>query len=703
MTALPLTLALALALVSIAAWTPVGRASVLPVERLDEGQDEGEEDDSEEEVVEVRAPRPKESATQEVVERSEIETFPHRDAEDLLRLSPGLHLSAHGGRGKAAQIFVRGFDAVHGSDVAASLEGIPLNEATHVHGQGYLDLHFIPPEAVIGLELTKGAVRADRGDFAIAAAADYRVGLAEPGLRVGGGAGTDRSLRAVTAYRPADAGPDTFVVGDAEWADGVGEGRGYRSLRAMAGVGGDLGRAHLRWIGAVHDGRFESPGVLRQDDLDAGVVDLYDSYLERDGGVSRRLLTGIALDLPGEGDRFQLLLHGGWRQLALTHDFTGSSLHPATGDARRQEQVALTWGATSTYRRGVQIARDATTFELGLALRGDHVDQADRGLDEGDRSWITYADAQVFQLNPAAWVRADVGLFSRVRLVPALRLDGFHWRVRDHVDSEGLPVEAPGVAQARAWTLSPKAAAEVVLAEGWRGYLSYGRGFRSPPAGELEDGDVAPLGKADTVEVGTHLTRLRWLDLRGTFFFTFVANEIVFDHLAARFLASGSTRRVGGELVVAATPLPWLRLELDVTYADGRYTASGEPIPYAPRWLMAGGIYLNHTGTVKRGASEGAPWSLSAGLRSWVLGPRPLPEGLTSHTAWVTDLVAEAMVGPLFIELQVDNLFAQPWRDGEFVFPSCFDPAGGCSALPTRHVTAGTPWAMRALVGVHLR
>jgi iron complex outermembrane recepter protein len=680
---------------------PMGPAAGHGAQPDDEEQDD-EEDDGDEEVVEIRAQRPKEGATEEVVERTEIETFPHRDAGDLLRLSPGLHLSAHGGRGKAPQIFVRGFDAVHGSDVAVSLEGIPLNEATHVHGQGYLDLHFIPPEAVIGLELTKGAARADRGDFAIAASADYRVGLAEPGLRVGGGVGTDRSLRAMTAYRPLDAGPDTFVVGDAEWAEGVGEGRGHRSLRAMAGVGGDLGRGHLRWIGAVHDGRFDSPGVLRQDDLDAGRVALYDSYLERDGGVSRRLLTGIALDLPGEADRFQLLLYGGWRQLALTHNFTGAALHPDTGDARRQQQVALTWGATSTYRRGVQFARDATTFELGLALRGDHVDQSDHGLDRDDRPWITYAEAQVFQLNPAAWLRADVGLFSRVRLVPALRLDGFRWRVWDHVDDTGEGVADPEVAVAHAWTLSPKAAAEVVLARGWRGYLSYGRGFRSPPARELDDGDLAPLGKADTVEIGTHLTRVRWLDLRATFFLTFVGNEIVFDHLEARFLASGSTRRVGGELVVAAHPLPWLRLELDVTYARGRYTATDEPIPYAPGWLVAGGIFAGHAGSVARGSREGTRWSLSAGLRAWALGPRPLPEGLTSHAAFVTDLVAEASVGRFLVELQVDNLFDQRWRDGEFVFPSCFEPAGGCSALPSRHVTAGTPFAVRALVGVHL-
>jgi len=657
------------------------------------------ETETEIEIVEIRAQRPKQGATEEVVERDEIETFPHRDAEDLLRLSPGLHLSAHGGRGKAYQIFVRGFDAVHGSDVAASLEGIPLNEASHIHGQGYLDLHFLPPEAVIGLELAKGAVRADRGDFAIAASADYRVGLSEPGLRIGAGGGTDRSVRAMTAYRPPRAQEDTFAVVDAEWAQGVGERRGSRAARFLGGLGADLGDARLRWIGAAYSGWFESPGVLRHDDLDAGEVDFYGASNDEAGGASQRLLVAHTLDLPGEKDRFRALIYGGWRQLTLTRNFTGFAFHPTTGDTRQQEQESLTWGATSRYSRGFVFARDATTLEAGLSIRGDHVGQGERGLDSEGEPWTTFADADIFVINPAAWVQGDVGLFSRVRLVPALRLDVFGWRIEDRLDQ---PVGDPVPVHAHAWTLSPKAAAEVLFARGWRGYLSYGRGFRSPQARGLDDGDFAPLGKADTVEVGTHLSRIAWLDLRAAFFATFVANEIVFDHVSAKFLASGATRRIGGELAAEIRPLPWLRFEADVTYADGRYTTTDEPIPYAPRWLIAGGIYVDHAWRAKAGSEAGAPCAVSAGLRSWVLGPRPLTEGLTSHTAWVTDLTASLRLGRVFVELHVDNLFGLRWRDGEFVFPSCFDPAEPCSQLPVRHVTAGTPFAVRALAGIHL-
>jgi len=655
------------------------------------------------ETVEVTAQRPKSAATDEVVPRQVIETFPHRDAVDLLRLSPGLHLSAHGGRGKAYQIFVRGFDAVHGSDVAVSLEGIPMNEASHIHGQGYLDLHFIPPEAVLGLDLTKGATRPERGDFAIAASADYRVGLAEPGLQAGFGGGTDRSVRGLMAYRPASAAEDTFVVADAEWGEGIGERRGHRAARAMAGVGGDVGQAHLRWIGAAYSGWFESPGVLREDDLESGAVDLYDAYLDVGGGVSRRLLTAGMLEVQGTADRLRAQLYLGYRDLRLVRNFTGWAFHPDTGDARQQAQESGTLGGQVRYTRGFSLARDVTTVEAGLGVRVDRITQFEQGLDMAGAPWATYADADITAVNPGGWIGADVGLFERVRIVPSVRLDLLHYRVVSRVDDLGQAIAEPAPASAQAWVASPKAVADVTIARGWHGYLSYGRGFRSPQARGLDDGDVAPVTSADTVEVGTHLARIRGLDVRVAGFATFIGNELVFDHVQAKFLASGSTRRLGGELAVEVVPLRWLRFEADLTYADGRYTASGEAIPYAPRLLVAGGVYVDHRATVAHGPAAGAPLAVAVGLRSWVLGPRPLPEQLVSHTAWVTDLVAELALGPLFVQLQVDNLFARPWRDGEFVYPSCFDPADPCSALPVRHVTAGTPWALRTMVGIHVR
>ena len=41
---------------------------------------------------------------------------------------PGLFIAQHQGGGKADQIFLRGFDADHGTDVAVFIDGIPVTD-----------------------------------------------------------------------------------------------------------------------------------------------------------------------------------------------------------------------------------------------------------------------------------------------------------------------------------------------------------------------------------------------------------------------------------------------------------------------------------------------------------------------------------------------------------------------------------------------
>jgi outer membrane cobalamin receptor len=57
-----------------------------------------------------------------------------------------LFIGQHAGGGKAEQIFLRGFDIDHGTDIAISVDGMPVNMVSHAHGQA--DLHFVIPETV---------------------------------------------------------------------------------------------------------------------------------------------------------------------------------------------------------------------------------------------------------------------------------------------------------------------------------------------------------------------------------------------------------------------------------------------------------------------------------------------------------------------------------------------------------------------------
>ncbi len=59
-------------------------------------------------------------------------------------------------RAKANQYFLRGFNLDHGTDIAITVDGMPVNMRTHAHGQGYADLNFLIPELVGAVEFHKG-------------------------------------------------------------------------------------------------------------------------------------------------------------------------------------------------------------------------------------------------------------------------------------------------------------------------------------------------------------------------------------------------------------------------------------------------------------------------------------------------------------------------------------------------------------------
>ena len=84
------------------------------------------------------------------------------------------YIAQHAGGGKAEQIFLRGFDIDHGTDISVNVDGIPVNMVSHAHGQGYADLHFVIPETINSFDFEKGPYNAQYGDFTTAAFVNFK-------------------------------------------------------------------------------------------------------------------------------------------------------------------------------------------------------------------------------------------------------------------------------------------------------------------------------------------------------------------------------------------------------------------------------------------------------------------------------------------------------------------------------------------------
>src|SRR3569833_1084578 len=94
---------------------------------------------------------------------------------EVLEAVPGLVVTQHSGEGKANQYFLRGYNLDHGTDLALSVDDVPVNMRTHAHGQGYADLNWLMPETIGGVDVRKGPYFADEGD--IASVGSVHIGL----------------------------------------------------------------------------------------------------------------------------------------------------------------------------------------------------------------------------------------------------------------------------------------------------------------------------------------------------------------------------------------------------------------------------------------------------------------------------------------------------------------------------------------------
>ena len=651
----------------------------------------------------IRGTKPAQSASEVTLGRDILDAAPRTSAVDLLRAVPGLVASQHSGEGKAHQLFLRGFDALHGQDVELDVAGLPVNEVSHIHALGYADLNFVIPEAVQSLEVTEGSYRASQGDFAVAGTVRLNLGVEEPGVHLAGTVGQYGQRRLVATVRPGDdAG--TFAAVELGEGKGFGAQRGFgrASLLAQATLKPGEGLT-VRALGGSYVSRFDSPGVVREDDLLTGRSDFFSAAMGRQGGTASRHQLLLGVDLPRDGSgKTKLEVFGVLSDLRLRNNFTGFRVD-ARGDGLEQTNRGTTLGARAEHRRSITAFHRPVTLELGLGARRDSVEQTQRRYRESDGTFFAdEVDARFTQTDVWGWAEARLPL-GRWALRLGGRADALGVEVFDALafrdprfyDGQGYSRSAFGV------HLGAKAGVEYALGDApdtWRLFASYGDGFRSPQARGLSEGERAPFVSVRGAEAGARRDGERWA-AQLSLFGSQVDNDFFFDHTVGSTVYTGETLRSGVSTALQARPLPGLTAALSVTVAHAYVTATDTLLPYfAPLVARADVGWERPLDWSWLGA--GTTFSVGTGLT--LLGPRPLPFDERSRTVFLADAQVALRRGGLGLRLEVKNLLDARWRDGEFVYSSRFDADAAASLVPARHFTAGPPRQASLTLEVHL-
>jgi outer membrane receptor protein involved in Fe transport len=657
------------------------------------------QDDETREIV-VRTPTQTASAT--TISADDIATIPIRSAEDSLRLAPGLVLVQHGAEGKGQQYFLRGFDAVHGLDFEVEVEGMPINEWSNIHAQGYLDLGMLIPETIAGVEVLPGSFVLDQGPFALAGSARFSLGIGPGDRGVRGRVELGSTLRARTlvSYSPRGGDGSRFIAADLMTDRGFGESRDSRRAVVMLRqhlYDGRRSRVSALLIGQVAE--FGLPGTTSAREYEAGRIGFWGAH---DNGRGEAQRAAVALDwtLTRARQRLRLLTWSGYRRLELLENFTGFLERPEQGDRRVQRHRGIPFGLRVDHR--VLLGR-RVELQTGLGVRGDVFEQSEQRVDLEQRPFET--------TRAAAAVQADIWALAGVRLALAPTLElGTGARVdliAISADDRSGEADASGGGGLLV-AASPKAHVRWAALERLDLFLAYGRSFRPPEARAFTSFDAERMGLSDDLaDDGTDGADerpristadggelgLRWrpdprvaLQLIG--FATYVARESIYDHVSRTNLQLSATRRFGTELRIDTRPLPWLGFTGNVTWVDARFVESRNPVPLAPSLVGSLHAWLAH----RLGARAGLL------LVGWA--PRPLPYGARGSGLVRVDATFGWQHQRVRVDVAIENLLGLRLREGEYSFASNFRPGQPASQLPTLHFVPGPP--LTARVGLTL-
>lgn len=635
---------------------------------------------------------PPRSASDAVRKRDVIAAAPHRTASDLLLVVPGVFVTQHSGQGKAHQIFLRGFDAVHGQDVEIWVAGAPVNEVSNVHGQGYADLHFVMPEVVERIRSKPGAYDPRQGDFAVAGSIGYDLGYAEPGITVSGTLGSFGERRLFLAYHPESAPSTTFAAFETQSTDGFGPSRAARRTSAIAQVDFDLGgAASLRAMVSTYAARFDSAGVLRLADVDRGALDRFATYDPKQGGDSSRTQVVLALGRDDDRERssWSLAPYFVLRSLRLRSDFTGYLTDEVEGDSDQQINEAVTVGGTGFYRRRLEILSGDDTLEAGFSVRNDWITQSQRRLSAvNDQTRRTLVDASIRATDVAGYLDASIRPVRRLVLRGGLRVDGLSYGVQDRVDADSGAARAALGAH-----VGGKATVDVATLPGLHLVASYGDGFRSPQARSLGDGERTPFTTVRSFEGGLRYAMGEAIQASAAVFHTRLSGDLVFDQVTARNEPVPSTQRTGVAVDLTMRPRSWLTQTASVTYTRATFTDSdanyhaGDLVPYAPQLVARADV----AATPRIAELWHRELRARVGVGLTFLAARPLPYAEMGHDVFLADATAGLRWKEVELKLDVFNLLDAQWFDGEFTYASNWKRGAVPDLVPARHVTVGAP------------
>ena len=561
------------------------------------------------------------TASEGIVVNEELALTPAYRVGQLLETVPGLQVTSHSGEGKANQYLMRGYNLDHGTDLATFIDGMPVNEPTHAHGQGYTDLNFLIPELATNITYTKGTYYADEGDFASVGSIHINyLNRIEPQVSFTGG---------TFGYQRAFAG-DSIDVGngallgalevahyDGPWVNPDDLRKVNTVLRYSQGTNED----GLSVTGSFYHGLWNATTDQPERAITAGLIGRFGSLDPSDGGQAQRGNLTLQVHQVIADGQLTASAYAFNNQLTLWNDFTHFLIDPIHGDQEAQHENRNTVGGNIDYEKSLPVFGFENVVKVGAESRNDFNDVSrlpteDRVVIPASEDPLNFSESDRIRLySLAAYVETTTHWTSWFRSVLGVRYD--HMYGEDTGTNTGTATG--NLAQPKGSLIfRPDDSTEL--------YLSAGRGFHSDDLRGVTSSQASGIPGAPLIahqtgeEIGIRQEITAAFTATLALYSLDAQSETTYDPDAGVDGAGPGSRRRGFELNLTYQATRWLEFYGSYSYNHARFTTPyddgtghvGEFLPNVPFATGSFNVYVRNLG----------PWS--GGLEYRYLSAFPL-------------------------------------------------------------------------------
>ncbi|WP_405566576.1 TonB-dependent receptor [Polaribacter sp. Asnod6-C07] len=625
----------------------------------------------------------------QTIARVDLQLNPVNNSQEILRKVPGLFIGQHAGGGKAEQIFLRGFDIDHGTDITLSVDGMPINMVSHAHGQGYSDLHFVIPETIKNIDFGKGPYYANQGDFNTAGYVNFATKTAINKNMVSVGYGDFNSLRTVAMFNLLEnvKNDDAYVALEYIEFDGPFESpQNFNRLNLFAKYNTYLnGKDKLTLTASHFTSAWDASGQIPEREVANGNITRFGTIDDTEGGFTSRSNINVQLQKTlNDNSIFKANAFYSNYNFELYSNFTFFLEDPINGDQIKQFEDRNIYGMNAKIITEKKYGNVEAKFTKGLGLRFDDIKDNELSHTKNRSELlnrIQFGDVQ--QTNAYAFFNSEFEI-GKFKISPALRFDYFKFLYNDN-----LSTTYETLSKTKA-IVNPKLNFLYTQNDNLQWFLKSGIGFHSNDARVvLQQNADKVLPRAYGVDFGNVWKPSKNLVLNTALWYLFSEEEFVYVGDAGIVEPSGKSERFGVDLGIRYQLTNNIYFDTDATYTKAKSLENivGEDyIPLAPNFTMSGGISFSNLG------------NFSGGLRYRYLGDRAANEdnSIIAEGYFVSDLNVNYKVNDVTFGVAIENLFDVAWNETQFATESRLQ--NEANSVEEIHFTPGTPFFAKATI-----